>query len=359
METTTGNKKNFRKKDYYRPKNEERKKRKLDKLLVEIESLGIKPQINSIASQGFDNIKKIYKEFMKNDKDVEKTIASLKLKEEKRAQKMAKKEQKRKSLEETVKNLNLTDQIELIKTKFPKLSLKKILLALSRNENNPTKAIEYLSSNTHFKRKDAKYKELFPEDKERDWGKYKEKKKELKLIRKQEKAEKKQKWKEEKEKREANLKTVISEGITQLYLDGNNMLFLDSTIRALCLGKEMKRACEILAELFYIYTSHKRFNAILIFDNGKVVFEKESDGVTFKVCTARPKYETSDDALVDWAGGLSASDLASSLFVTSDRGLLTRLIEKGATQVMKSGNWWKIVKEYVGDTLYQEIINKK
>jgi hypothetical protein len=335
------------------------KKEKDDRIKKEIEEKGISAQVEAIQAKGFSRLKAIVKALSKNDNDVDKALASLKEKEEKWQVKAVKRKEKEASLEEMVQNLSLKDEVEFIRTAFPHLKLKKVLRALSESENNKEKAIEWLTRKKPCKgRRVEKYKELFPNDTEFDWSKFRSAKKEQRDENKKEREEKKAEKNRIKEEREKYLLTEFKEGTNMLYLDGNNMLFIDSAIRSLCLKKKMKVACERIADLSYLYTSNLKLNTTLIFDIEKNVYEKELDGVKFKVCSARPNYETSDDALVLWAGGLSASELANSLFVTSDRALLTRLIEKGATNIMKSGTWWKLMKASLGDTVYQEIVSK-
>jgi len=159
--------------------------------------------------------------------------------------------------------------------------------------------------------------------------------------------------------RDKHLLLEMKDGFSTIYLDGNNMFYIDSQIRSLCLKKKMNVASKQISELSFLYGKAIKANIKLIFDRGNVAEEKESEGVRMSVLSAAPDFETSDDALVVWAGGLSASDLASTLFVTSDRGLLTRLIEKGATNVMKSGVWWKIMKDKIGGNAYVEIVGEK
>jgi len=176
---------------------------------------------------------------------------------------------------------------------------------------------------------------------------------------KQHKKEHKIKNEKDKISREKHLLNEMKDGVKTIYLDGNNMFYIDSQIRKLCLSKKMNVAQKQISELSFLYGKSIKVHVKLIFDRGNVAEEKESEGVKMSVLSAAPDFETSDDALVVWAGGLSASDLESTLFVTSDRGLLSRLIEKGATNVMKSGVWWKIMKEKIGENVYVEIVGKK
>src|SRR5690242_18569076 len=81
-----------------------RKKEKTDKILEEIESLGIKDQVEAVRTKGFPDlkVKVIFRALVANENDVDKALEYLKLKEEKRAQRKLKREEKDKSLEELV-----------------------------------------------------------------------------------------------------------------------------------------------------------------------------------------------------------------------------------------------------------------
>jgi len=152
--------------------------------------------------------------------------------------------------------------------------------------------------------------------------------------------------------------------IERIYLDGNNMLFIEDSIRRLVLGKNRKRAEEILADIAYEFGLYlgAKFDIILVYDHSdwgvekKIISEEKSS--EFTVLSASPKYKSSDDALVNWAQELGSDSVKKSLFVTSDRELQVRLSEAGASDIMKPGRWLKIVKKKLGEEKYHSLLSQ-
>ena len=162
---------------------------------------------------------------------------------------------------------------------------------------------------------------------------------------------------EEKQKRIAEIKSKIqSKEVNFLYLDGNNMLFVDNSIRKDCLNKKRQDGELKLSNLTFEFMKRTNTKGCLVFDNTSQVFNKESEGVFLKVTSAYPEFESSDDAFKVWAGGLDATKLKSSLFVTSDRELKERLLEKGVGLVLKSGEFFDLLKETLNEE-YEKILN--
>jgi hypothetical protein len=158
----------------------------------------------------------------------------------------------------------------------------------------------------------------------------------------------------EKAKRLLNLTNLLdSHKITKLYLDGNNMLFVDNLIRKDCLTKKTLDAELKLSNLSLSYIKKALVpDCTLIFDRTKQVFSKTSEGVSLLVRSAYPEFESSDDAFKIWAGCLNADELKSVLFVTSDRELTDRLKERKVENVMRSGEFMKLVKQVLGEKEY-------
>lgn len=169
------------------------------------------------------------------------------------------------------------------------------------------------------------------------------------------KREKKEKFvkesSEDKESRIQSLADLISQKkIKNIYLDGNNMLFVDDIIRKRCLKKQTKVGEAMLAKVVFQYCVASLIpNSLLVFDNTKQVYSKESEGVLLKVQSAYPEFESSDSAFKVWAGGMNAEELKAVLFVTSDRELNQRLKEKGVQNIMKSGEFMKSAKILLGE----------
>ncbi len=63
----------------------------------------------------------------------------------------------------------------------------------------------------------------------------------------------------------------------------------------------------------------------LIFDDTK----KNETVDSFRVCSARPVFKTSDAALINWAEKMQHDQAIKTLVFTSDRGLTEELIKNG------------------------------
>lgn len=168
--------------------------------------------------------------------------------------------------------------------------------------------------------------------------------------------------KESQKEKESRIAEIINKiknkEIETLFLDGNNMLFVDNTIRKDCLSKNKNNGELKLSQLVYAYAlKNKIKNSILVFDNTKQIYIKESEGVLLKVSSAYPEFESSDDAFKVWAGGLNAEKLSKMAFITSDRELTLRLKEKNVSFILKSGEFMKEVKAILGDEVYNNCLN--
>jgi len=157
-----------------------------------------------------------------------------------------------------------------------------------------------------------------------------------------------------------------------LYLDGNNMLFVLAPIRKIVLqGRGYQAACSILTEMARQFADKMKLEkCTVVFDTGNHTNVQISDpssstmtspGPSFEVIIARPSFPTSDDALVAYAtaratsasedrlnnnnansnvGGVVESKVPCGLFVTSDRELIHRLKECSAT-VCRPKEWFQ------------------
>ena len=147
--------------------------------------------------------------------------------------------------------------------------------------------------------------------------------------------------------------------IKHVFQDGNNMLFVDRTIMKLNLAHKKEFAETLIGNIAMAFATKKaNCNTTLIYDSTKQTKELEFDGATsklkLKVCNASPSYETSDDALVDWM--YCEQNLDEILVVTSDKGIQIRLKELGMKYIMKSDNWFNLVKDSLGED-YNKIVN--
>jgi len=163
---------------------------------------------------------------------------------------------------------------------------------------------------------------------------------------------------EEKAKRLETIREMIKNNLfTTIYLDGNNMLFVDDVIRKDCLNKKTREAELKLGKLSIEYAMKKNIpNIKLVFDNTKQVLQVQSEVVQLSVSSAYPEFESSDDAFVVWAGKMNAEDLEKTLFVTSDRELTLRLHSSKVKFVLKSGEYMKEVREVLGEEAYNKCL---
>jgi len=175
--------------------------------------------------------------------------------------------------------------------------------------------------------------------------------------------------KEKREKREKVVQIPLKEftewpaEITTVYLDGNNMLFVDDAIRKKVLRRKRKAGEIMLASLAIQFSKlSKAFDVILIFDSTKLTYnlplQVDEKTLKFDVVSAIPTYPDSDDALVHWSEGLGEKR-NNCLFVTSDRGLQARLSKNGIENIMKPKTWFGFVKNKLGEENYNKILKKE
>jgi len=178
--------------------------------------------------------------------------------------------------------------------------------------------------------------------KEKKSPKEKEEREKLRWAKKQEREERKVKKEEDRETQ--SFVTTLPDGIEDVYIDGNNLAYVLSPIRSMVLTKGMSRAesaMQVIAQEWHKLIPEKKVT--LIFDDTN----KNLTEGSFRVCTARPLFKTSDDALVHWASQLAPEKAVKTLVFTSDRELTNRLQSLGV-QVLKSKCFFKIVALKLG-----------
>lgn len=148
-----------------------------------------------------------------------------------------------------------------------------------------------------------------------------------------------------------------------LYLDGNNLLFVDSVIRNMAIKKKRRNEAErAFARLVLKFIELKNIkNTILVFDNTSYkdrcsLTNNNDETLMFQVESATPKFYSSDDALVYWAS--ENRNLDACLFITSDKGLEQRLRKRGAKNIMKTKFFFKILRETLGNEQYDSLLKK-
>lgn len=343
----------------YQELKEKRNKAKEDK---EGNILQHRSLIDSIKSKGFESFKdfKILKTLEKFEFNTEKTIEFLKSKNEHKESKQ-------------IKCQNLKEQ--LYKEMFPedkdfdweKFAAKKNELRQERREKREKKVSkksdEEVGSEEKREKFDwRKFKKPRNQDKSTDKKSFKDvKEKKEKVYKGKKDRTKTYESKEDKSERVKEIVSLLrSKKIEHIYLDGNNMLFVDNCIRKDCLERKLENAELKLAQVSFEYAKKLGINyTTLVYDNTKQVYSKESsEGVFLRVSSAYPEFESSDDAFKVWAGGLNAERLSKTVFVTSDRELTDRLKEKKVSLVLRSGEFMSEAKEVLGEELYGKCLGK-
>jgi rRNA-processing protein FCF1 len=158
---------------------------------------------------------------------------------------------------------------------------------------------------------------------------------------------------------EGNIPTSLAseffENYSKIFLDGNNMLFIENEIRTLVLKPSQRAQGEkILSNIALCFTrtlneSREDTEVMLMFDSSSLHgFSDENYEI---VSAAVLGFNIADDALVSYAESQD-KDAEDSLFITSDKALQKRLTDLGMS-VMGSGAFLKLTKEVIGSKLYQ------
>ena len=117
--------------------------------------------------------------------------------------------------------------------------------------------------------------------------------------------------------------------IEQVYLDGNNMMFVVNSLRRLCLNRAGKKTERALGEIASAWNEHMHIpNVDLIFD---VTRQLDQVG-SVRVSSAQPKYRTTDDMLVEFARRPDNHEKNKrTIVVTSDRALAALVSRKNCS----------------------------
>jgi len=107
--------------------------------------------------------------------------------------------------------------------------------------------------------------------------------------------------------------------IQQVYLDGNNMMFVVDSLRRLCLNRAGKKTERAIAQIAAAWNEQMHIpNVELIFDSTRQLDQIGS----IKVSSAQPAYKTTDDMLIEIARQTDNQEKNKhTIVVTSDRGL--------------------------------------
>ncbi|CAF4153762.1 unnamed protein product, partial [Adineta steineri] len=125
--------------------------------------------------------------------------------------------------------------------------------------------------------------------------------------------------------------------IEQVYLDGNNMMFVVDSLRRLCLNRAGKKTERAIGEVAAAWNQQMHIpNVELIYDSTRQLDQID----TVKVTSAQPKYKTTDDMLVDIVHRPENHEKNKhTIVITSDRALAVLLQREGCLLV-KPKNWF-------------------
>ncbi|CAF3735908.1 unnamed protein product [Rotaria socialis] len=125
--------------------------------------------------------------------------------------------------------------------------------------------------------------------------------------------------------------------IEQVYLDGNNMMFVVKSLRRLCLNRAGKKTERALAEIASAWNEQMHIpNVEIIFD---ATHQLDQIG-SVKVSSAQPTHRTTDDMLVEIARKPENREKNKrTIIITSDRALAALLQREGCL-LMKPYNWF-------------------
>ncbi|CAF4652779.1 unnamed protein product, partial [Rotaria socialis] len=125
--------------------------------------------------------------------------------------------------------------------------------------------------------------------------------------------------------------------IEQVYLDGNNMMFVVKSLRRLCLNRAGKKTERALAEIASAWKKQMHIpNVEIIFD---ATHQLDQIG-SVKVSSAQPTHRTTDDMLVEIARKPeNRGKNKRTVIITSDRALAALLQREGCL-LMKPYNWF-------------------
>ena len=109
------------------------------------------------------------------------------------------------------------------------------------------------------------------------------------------------------------------EDIEQVYLDGNNMMFVVDSLRRLCLNRAGKKTERAIGEIASAWSERLHIPRVeLIFDSTRQLDQVGS----VIVSSAQPQYRTTDDMLVENARRPENREKNKrTVIVTSDRAL--------------------------------------
>ncbi len=275
------------------------KKQKESFFEEQIKNLGYETQNKVLVEKGFKHLKKNLKLLQIYEGNLEKVLEVYK-----------KKSQKGKKIEEKIAKFNISKEFHELLAKNGLLKPKKVFNVLVKYNGDLNEASKHLER-----------KQVHKEFSIKEWN----------------------------------------EKIHVVYLDGNNMLFVNEFIRKLYLLNKKKEAEGVLCEIAKNLSRKKGIEkVVLIFDQGNFVDKEEEivleNGKKMKFLIRKAgEMKNSDDAIV---GMVEKEEHGKNLMVvTGDLELRRRLIEKGVKLLMGPKVWFGVAKKELGEE-FEKLVKK-
>jgi len=147
----------------------------------------------------------------------------------------------------------------------------------------------------------------------------------------------------------------------RIFIDGNNLMFLTNGLRKLTLHKKFRETEKAITSIVESFAGCVKITAILMFDGTPTqITNNFPNGSVVTITSARPAFQTTDQALVCW-GKSNPNCVGNSIVVTSDRALTGELKTTGMS-ICKPSSWLKFVVRLSSmdqDMDYREWIDSK
>ncbi|EAR85011.3 hypothetical protein TTHERM_00529630 (macronuclear) [Tetrahymena thermophila SB210] len=152
-----------------------------------------------------------------------------------------------------------------------------------------------------------------------------------------------------------NITENFNEKFTDVVIDGNNLLFMNSSIRKNCINKQRAIAEQKIFQLsFHLKEILGLRTLILIFDQ---MHTKICDSKIQVINCKNTQFKSSDDFIVDHVMCLNDNQARSSLIITSDNELTYRIFTSNRNiSVMKGKTFFEQIEQLISQQIFNDIV---
>ncbi|KAL4490343.1 hypothetical protein ABPG72_004382 [Tetrahymena utriculariae] len=152
-----------------------------------------------------------------------------------------------------------------------------------------------------------------------------------------------------------NITENFNEKFTDVVIDGNNLLFMNSSIRKNCISKQRGIAEKKIFQLsVHLKDILELRMLILIFDQ---MHNKITDNKIQVINCKNTEFKSSDDFIVDHVICLNEEQARSCLIITSDNELTLRLFTSNENiSVMKGKTFFEQIEQLVSQQVFNDIV---